>query len=130
LKHRAALRASRSRKNKTAIPLNKNYRIYATDSHNWSLQKCSSTTEEGEVIWLSQIFYHDLRDLLRATAKRMINNELKLQGEASDLRDLAAKIEKAEAKVLARLQNIVDESSEEEEDEDEDEEDEELEATG
>jgi hypothetical protein len=114
--HKAALLAGRSSENKTAIAISNKLRLYAVDERNWSLQKLSGTSEAGEPIWLSISYYNNLAELMKATARRILNGELQAKGEVRGLIELANKIQEAEQNVLNMLQGLIPEeiSAEEE----------------
>jgi hypothetical protein len=108
--------AGRSSENKTAIPISNRFRFYAVDERNWSLQKLSGTSEAGEPIWLSVSYYNNLAELMKATARRLLNGELQTKGEVKGLIELASRIQEAEQNVLNALKGLIPEeiSAEEE----------------
>jgi hypothetical protein len=104
--HKAALLASRSSENKTVIYLNNKLRFYAVDERNWALQKMNGINSEGESIWVSNYYYNNLAELMKGTARRILNGELQAKGEVRML-ELAEKIQEAEQSVLSMLQEMI-----------------------
>jgi len=113
---KAKMQAGRSSENKTAISIGNKLRFYAVDERNWSLQKLSGTTEAGDPIWLSISYYNSLADLMKSTARRVLNGEFQIKGEVKGLIELVNRIQEAEQSVFDMLQGLVPEeiSAEEE----------------
>ena len=110
--HKAALKASRSSANKTVISVTNQWRIYAVDNRNWTLQKNSGTNDVGETIWISQFFYSTLTGLLRSLSSKLVNKELRFKGEV-DFKAFIACINEAEVKVMDMLNGLAKDSKDE-----------------
>ncbi len=100
---KAAMQAGRSKENKTHFQVGKKWRVYSSDERNWTLQKNNGTDANGDTIWVSKHFYGSLNSLLRALATKLINKEMKTQGNIEDFAELAKRMEAVETKVLDEL---------------------------
>lgn len=88
------------------IMLSKTTRVYNVDKRNWAYQKLSGVDKYGKEIWLSQAYWPDLEHAMIGLAKKLLNNQLRLNINITTLSGLKKEINSGVEEVIKQLKEL------------------------